>query len=261
VLCVDDRERDLLPYLKRHDVPLAVRRLEFGDAVWNGQSVEGDAMYAVERKRISDLAASMRDRRLSGHQLRGMARAYDVLLLVVEGIWRCGAGGEVEVANARGWHALQPIVTYRQVEAYLATLTWLAGVSVWRTGSPQETAALYDALYRWSQKEWHEHKAHDQLYAPVRVRPGRYHDPTLVHKLAAQLPAIDRRAEVVDRYFANARTFGRFLADSTPADWRALKPHPHERGLGIGPVIARTVCRALDGDEGEPPAKRRLRED
>jgi ERCC4-type nuclease len=260
-LVIDRRETDLMPYLKRHDVPLAVRELEFGDAIWSGNGYDGHSVYAIERKRMGsgDFSHSMIERRLT-KQLGLMRNVYDVLILVIEGVWRCGAGGEIEIPGDKGWKALQPIVTYRQVEAYLATLTWCAGVSVWRTNDPRETAALYDSLYRWSQKEWHDHHAHDQIYAPVRLHPGRYHEPTLVHSMVAQLPGLDRRAEVVARYFPTAREFGRFLATSQPTDWQALKAEAHERGLGIGPVVAQAVCKALDEVE-ERPAKRRLRED
>lgn len=250
MLFLDDREVDILPYLRRHDIPLSVTRLEYGDAHWCGNGPDGPmtVMYAVERKRVRDLVNGMRDRRLSGHQLRGMRRLYDLVGLVVEGAWRAGEGGELEVrsGNNGGWHPLtvgKSLVLHRSVAAYLLSLEWCGGMTVWRTTDTVETAAMYAAAYRWTtEKLWDDHHSHDQLYAPVTVEAGRPYEPTMVERMAAQLPGVDRRARLVAGYFKTPLE----MVTATKADWLKVKPRTEkEKGLGIGPTIATEVVRAL----------------
>src|SRR5580704_1028800 len=94
-LLLDDREDQVLEqYLARFGLPLSRVRLDFGDLAI--QSCDG-RLIGYERKRLPDLINSMKDRRLSGHQLKGMYSLYDRVELVVEGVWRAGDGGAIEV--------------------------------------------------------------------------------------------------------------------------------------------------------------------
>ena len=70
--------------------------LEFGDAMFSGNGPDGMCLIGFERKRLSDLLTSMRDRRLSGRQMRGCWERYDFVWIVSEGIYREGTGGEIE---------------------------------------------------------------------------------------------------------------------------------------------------------------------
>lgn len=261
---LDDRETDILPFLRRHDVPVAIQRLEFGDAHWCGNGPAGPltVMYAVERKKIRDLVNGMRDRRLSGHQLRGMRRTYDRIALVVEGPWRCGEGGELEVLDG-GWHALtvgRSLILYDSVANYLLGAQLRGGVLVWRTMNVVETAALYATAYRSeTEKLWSDHHSHDQVYAPVTVYAGRPYEPTTAERWAAQLPGIDRRARLVARYCptplrlamrgakpATIEQAEREILVHGTKEWSKIKPRTEkEKGLGIGPTIAAEVVKAI----------------
>ena len=91
---IDDRETDLIPVLSKLDVPSQAVRLEYGDVMWEGLGPNhSEVLVGCERKKLSDLVNSMKDRRLSGHQLRGMSQAYDYRLLWTEGQWRPGQDG------------------------------------------------------------------------------------------------------------------------------------------------------------------------
>ena len=79
----------------------------------------------------------------------------------------------IEVLQGRDWRPYysrggageRRAVSYQQVMNYLTTLELRGGVVVRRTGSPQETAVTYVALWKWfNNKSWHEHTSHDQVY-------------------------------------------------------------------------------------------------
>ena len=200
MLYVDSREREIPVVLTRMNVPFTLTLLEskddfgqvsLGDIMFEGSGEWGPAMVGCERKKLSDLISSMKDRRLSGHQLRGMWKAYDYVYLFAEGIWRPGAGGEIEeprqnwktkrtewtpLYDRAGKHA----VSYAQVDAYLNSLALRSRgpngepVRVKRTSSPHETATCYVALYNGFQKPWHQHHAHDQVHCTA-ITPKKGH--------------------------------------------------------------------------------------
>ena len=151
MIVLDDRERDIMPCLSRFDVPAAPCRLDFGDAFFIGCGPLGSVTIGFERKKLTDLIASMRDRRLAGHQLRGMWGSYDYVYLVIEGIWRAGDGGSIEHPVGGRWVPLyfkSTGISYRQVDSFISTLELLGGVIVCKTNGPSETAALYVSRYQ-----------------------------------------------------------------------------------------------------------------
>jgi hypothetical protein len=208
-ILLDDREQDMEPRLAQYGLPVSVVRLDFGDLAI--QSSDG-RLIGYERKRLTDLINSMKDRRLSGHQLKGMYNLYDRVELVVEGVWRAGEGGSIEVPNGRtgSWQQLYHFregISYRQVDSYLYSQHECGGVAVWRTGSSQETAALYASRYEWWQKPYHLHKSHDVLFSnhPSAQRRGavtlHQGDPNPVTMLAAQIPGLDAKSWDVGKWF------------------------------------------------------------
>lgn len=208
-ILLDDRETDMEPRLAQFGLPVLVARLEFGDLAI--QSSDG-RLVGYERKRLTDLISSMRDRRLSGFQLKGMYNLYDRVELVVEGVWRAGDGGSIEVPNGRtgAWvplYHLREGISYRQVDSYLYSLQECGGVYIWRTGSASETAHLYASRYQWWQKDYHLHKSHDVLFSnhPSAQRRGavtlHQGDPDAVTLLAAQIPGLDAKSWDVGKWF------------------------------------------------------------
>jgi ERCC4-type nuclease len=208
-------------------------------------------LVGVERKKLSassaDLIASMHDRRLQGLQLRGMAKTYDYLYLVVEGIWRPSLHGAIEVSNGSGgWRPLfyrQRGVEYRQVDGFLDSLSLRANVHVIRSATTAETASILANRYQRWQRPWHHHHSHDQIYSPhpsaqFTGRARIYNrDPGLVEKVAAQLPLIDRKAWAVGERFRSVLE----MVAAGERDWREID--------GIGKKTARAVLAALAGEE------------
>lgn len=213
-IIIDDREDARLPIeLRRFDVPIHSLRLDAGDACWTGFGPSGNILIGFEHKRLTDLIDCIKDRRFSGSQLIGMRRTYDRIELVIEGLWRPSASGVIECPNGgQTWHPLyfkSEAITYAQVDGYLQTLSECGDVRIWRTGSLIETAHVYISRYRWWQKPYGQHHAHDQIYSidPAAQRQGRmivHHGappPVVIH--AAQIPGIDSKAWDVGEQFAS----------------------------------------------------------
>jgi hypothetical protein len=226
-ILLDDRELDMEPRLAQFGLPVSVVRLDFGDLAI--QSCDG-RLIGYERKRLTDLINSMKDRRLSGHQLKGMYNLYDRVELVVEGVWRAGDGGAIEVPNGRtgSWQTLYHLregISYRQVDSYLYSQYECGGVAVWRTGSASETAHLYASRYQWWQKEYHLHKSHDVLFSnqPSAQRRGavtlHQGEPNAVTLLAAQIPGLDATAWDVGKWFRSPFE----MIGATAAEWQKVE--------------------------------------
>lgn len=236
--------------LKRLFVPYGIQvestRLEFGDCCFLGHCERGESTIGVERKRLKDLISSMRDRRLSGHQLGGLLELYEHVFLIVEGMYKQGENGEVVEyrGNGRvgGWKPVyvgsQPIL-YREIDNYLTTLELKAGVHVKRTARDTETVHAIVDLYRWfNDKTWDKHVAHDQIYAPFNPNNGkravfRQRKIRLVEKMAAQLPGVDRKAREVAEKFKTVEN----MVQAGEREWMKIK--------GIGKIMARRLCQAM----------------
>lgn len=186
---------ELMPYFGPYDVEVVEGELEFGDMAWWGEHDNKPLVIGVERKVIGDLINSMRSNRLSGHQLPGLLTTYDVVYLLVEGVWRPSKEGVIEVPVKGGWRPMIQNVLYREVEHYLATLEHECGVNVIYTDSRYETAAWAVSRYKWWQKK--KHDAHKAIYvAPVEAdnKRFRFSKAGPVETFASILPGVSKKA-------------------------------------------------------------------
>jgi len=256
LILLDSREQDILPCFRPYGCELSTTTLEFGDACWSGNGAEGEGalLVGVERKKIRDLVNSMRDRRLGGFQAPGVASTYDVRYLVIEGIWQCGKTGALEELRGREWRVLggtkkQPVL-WVEVDSFLASLEEFFGFRVRQTKNEQETAAFIVSRYKYWQKAYEKHSTHKQVYAPEPTngigRKARFISleddirrtcgPNAVYtwKMAAQLPGLDRRAEIVAREFKEPEE----MFNATAKDWKRA---------GLGPKTVETLMGILHG--------------
>lgn len=206
MILIDDRvgSKDLMKYFSEEEAELV--RLEFGDACWYGNGPDGQCWsIGVERKTVGDLVNSIRSGRLSGHQLIGLMQNYQVVYLIVEGLWRgnpkTGALQVYRGEKGKGgrWRDLSygsKKFTAGSLVGYINTLDHLLGVSMRGTASPRETAVYMRWLCSWWQKDWEGHKAHKQYHksrSPGRVT-GIGHvsleAPSLLQRIASELPGI-----------------------------------------------------------------------
>lgn len=230
---------ELAPYFTPYGIRPVVTRLEFGDVEFTGRGPKGECMVGFERKRITDLLDSIRTRRLSGHQLIGMAEHFDYVYLMVEGIWRPGPNDEVEISGPTP----QYVMSYRQVDNYLATLELKSGIIYRRTSNPRETVCSIVNLYRWwNDKDWVDHESHQQVYAPADAVEGRKFSllsrkPTVLERVCMQLPGLDSRARKVAEHFTSLREMA--LADEKA--WRDVP--------GVGKIGAKRIVEAINGSK------------
>lgn len=260
----DVGSKELEPYFKPYDIPVERMDMDFADFAFWGEGIDGQSFIGVERKTIGfyttedgsgrlggDFVASMRSKRLSGHQLKGLFDTYDYVFFLLEGIWKCGEQGEIIVpAGRNNWIPLRQgnrPVMYREVMGHLMTLRFVCGGYAERTGGPAETAAWIVALYKWFQKPFAEHNSHLGIYAPEPVRQrGRRGSFTFmpvsdVAKVAAQMPGIgDQKAFAFDKVFSSIDDL--FLSLST-GDGRILKVE------GIGKKGADRIYKWLRGQQ------------
>ena len=255
MLLIDRREEgsDLVAKVRRLGCDAEYVHLDAGDCCFEGwgEDEAGQAkrqMIGLERKRLSDLVNCMRDRRLSGAQLRRMRECYDFSMVVVEDVWRPGENGEIVTFRGGLWRTFytgKSPVAYRQVLAYLTTLELVGGVTIRRSSGVDETACQYAALWHWfNGKKWREHNSIDQIYtitpgdsaASRRGRRGMLpvdRKITRLEMMAAQLPGVDSKARDVARYFGTVRA----MAEATEKDWQKIK--------GIGKLTAREAIRVM----------------
>jgi ERCC4-type nuclease len=239
---------ELEPYFAAFGIEVVKKKLDYGDFSFEGRGPHGHCAIVVERKRIEELVAAIQSRRLSGHQLPGMAEQYDYCYLIVEGVWHPDPDGQLEIGYGsmdgaerfggqwrtsfgKGMH-------YRAVDNYLSTLELQAGVIYRRTMSAAETVFQVVDLYRWWQdKEWAAHTAHQAVYAPAAMTGRRIlmtrRDVSLLEKIAMQLPGLDAKAERVAAHFGTLKA----MVAASEADWTEIK--------GIGKASAKRLVRAL----------------
>ncbi len=238
-------EKLFLPY----GIKVEKTTLSSGDFDFVGRGPGGSKVgVVVERKRLdSDLIQSMQSRRLSGKQLPGMCEEYDYGYLIVEGLWRVGADGQIEVPNgnggSNGWRSLG--VHSRAVHNYLMGLSFRAGLQPWRTTNARETVSFIVDQYRmWTEKAWDEHKCHEAVYAPADASNGRRlslrtRKIGVCERILMQLPGLDSRAQQVEKHLiAEAGDDWLWLMQTMSVKQWAEVP-------GVGKIGAQNIWKAL----------------
>ncbi len=215
--------------------------LQFGDFMWVGNGPEGAPwMVGIERKTIGDLVGCITTGRFSGHQLIGLMNTYNVVYVVVEGLYRPNPGtGVLETFKKGRWSALlhgrRPFL-YSAVANFLNTITNLCGVVVVRTATENETVHAVLALYHWwTDKKWCDHGSHLMMYTPPR-KHTTWAKPPLVAKIAAQIDGIGwEYAHAIAQAYGTVGEFVNATADE-------LQPL-----LGNEPKLSASVVRLLKG--------------
>jgi ERCC4-type nuclease len=242
MIYIDNRigSKDLLPLLPKNAAELT--HLDYGDAAFLGRGVD-DAPISVgiERKRLNDFLTSMTSGRLSGHQLPGLLSSYDIVYLVLEGLWRaCPTNGILEAPKSHGWRPVQlgaRTFMAKEIWSYLNTMQILAGVYVWQSGTARATAQWITNLYHWyNSKPIDAHKSHTAPHiAHAQLSTKK---PSLVRRVAAELPGVGfGKSKAVAARFSTLLEL--VMADT--ATWREID--------GIGKTLANRITKEIHGND------------
>lgn len=191
------------------------------DFQWTGEGQSGTVLVGVERKAISDLLQSIRSHRLAGGQIGRGLDTYDYYYLIVEGPWRRGEGGMLEVGWP--WHEPKGQFRYAEVTHFLDRLRIFGGVYVWRVFDQDETVATLVDLYNEWQQSWEERLGKRVIYAPAPIPPreGKFFQPkaTPVQSWLYQLPGMgDKKTFELAPHFAAPRS----IVDMQSHEWEQL---------------------------------------
>lgn len=232
----------LVPLLRARGVrDVEASTLFSGDIAIDGNGPEGRPIsVGVEYKKLGDMLQCIDNGRFVGHQLPAMLDCYEVVWLVVEGIWRESAEGLLEVPRGAAWSPIRTGTGYAMASSlvgFLMTMEQKVGIKVMRTGTTRQTVDwLYHMNRWWTTKEWEEHRAHlafDNSQALSLISR-----PSLVRKVAKELPGIGMgRSGPVSRRFPTVLD----MVLAGESDWAEIE--------GIGKTTARKVVKAIQ--EGE----------
>ncbi len=238
MIMIDDREKESLFINSMTHGTFEFARLEYADASFIGNGENGEpVLVGIERKALSDLLNSITSGRFAGHQLPGLLNSYNVVYLIVEGMFRPGKDGLLYHREGKDWIPINygRRWMYADVEAWLTTVEEKAGVRLRRAPGPSETAAIIQALHRWwTNKEFEDHRSHLTMHKPRDTALLR--KASLVRVIAAELPGIGwTRSENVSKRFHT-------VADMVAADFKDW-----EEIEGVGKSTAKKVVEAIYG--------------
>jgi len=240
--------KELLPLFASGNARLC--RLEYGDACFTGNGGDGiPYVIGIERKRVTDLLNCIMSGRLSGHQLIGLLNSYNVVYLVVEGLYRSDAStGLLQLwkkpvdrygySSRKGHWEIVTLGTRqfmaRDMWAFLNTLEIVAGIHIWYTTSVEETAQWIQALhYWWTNKEYEDHRGHLQAHTQNQVVLTKH---TLARRTAAQLKGVGwEKAQVLAKKFVSVDN----MVHASEEDWKSVE--------GIGIKLSRSIHAELRG--------------
>lgn len=225
-----------------HDNPTKYLRtaiktqMDAGDYCWFGAGMAG----GLERKKIQEVVQLLKGGKRHISQLIRCRNEYTVVYLAIEGEWREGRDGILEIPRwvpsdrRMEWVAALPNTMWGSMVEHLTTLEEQLGVRVKTTKNYQETCRVVEHLASWWQQPVEKHKS--ALVVPGSERPFSLVEPGVVDKVAAQLPGIGYTlsGRVADR----ART-PHELDGWTLKDWTAVE--------GIGKGKAQAAMKAWHG--------------
>jgi ERCC4-type nuclease len=234
---------EFLSRLRARQIPASLERLAFGDFAFEGQGPEGSIGVGIERKTLHDMLTCIDDHRYTGHQRVGMAKMYQVSVLMLEGQWRphdpdgylmegFGSNGSTRWGSAS--HHRKPL-SYSKLRRYLFSIA-LSGVIVIYTRDVAHSAADVAEVYHYFQKAWKDHTT--LLEMPKLHLPSLTGTPSTTRQWAACLDGIGlKHSERAEKQFRTPLA----LATAEEQDWLKLP--------GIGVPTARKIVKQIKGEK------------
>ena len=254
--------KEFLAPCVRLGLPAKVKYLAYGDFAFYGNGPSGLVRVGIERKTISEMLGDKARRRFVGRQLPGMVRRYDYRFLVVEGSARIDPDyGDILDGKDLSRRHKDLLTIWRPAryadnhsfDRYVKeamTVRLCCGLHIIPTATSAETACLLHSIYRWFQKEWHEHRSHLAVeQAEVEkdwIDPQLLDERTLRRQTFNQWPFVGwKRSARVSRYFTS-------IAQAATADEETWM---EALGVKEGRTMARTLVNMLRGKTDHHDAK------
>jgi ERCC4-type nuclease len=204
----------------------------------------------VELKALGDAVRCMRDGR-AAEQLVAMRRSYAASYLVVEGNYRCGPGGAIEVPIGGFWDtpAWARHASYRGLRKWILSMELNGGAHVRETRFPADTLGFIAALAEWWQEGRASHRSHlapDTAFQTLSGDDWVALGPAVSRAvlMTKVLPGLGTdRAKAAVEHFGGA-TLREKVQRVLDADKKAWKAVP-----GVGKVTAQEVLAALEAPE------------
>lgn len=222
-------DRVLLPAFGSLAIPAPIPHGDFNFwGVWEGNV---PTRVCGERKKLGDLINSISTGRYLAQWQAAREAGFEHFFLVLEGRFRSGNNGLVEVPRSfggrRGWYPAIPNLEYVRLDDYLTELTAYLGVIVKQSENPRETVKIVIHLYNLFQDPPEKHGSLHTIYKPPRPAMV-YGRPTLLRRVASELGGIGwERSRAVEEAFGTVKA----MVGATPDEWKAVP--------GIGKVTAK----------------------
>jgi len=246
MIYVDERtgSKELVAVIQSLGVPVESTRLEYGDAMFEGNGPDGPTLIGVERKTLGDMLQCVEDARYAAHQLPGMKMLYTKSYLCLEGLW-CPGSTNSDYANklmvgyqgGKSWGPFNPrsgrTPLYAKLYRYLMSVA-LSGVTVTQSLNQWHTGYNICEMFAYYQKPW---KSHTSLIEVQKVAiPTLMGKPSLTRKWATD---IDDIGVVMSLQAEEKFKTPIALANSEERDWLTLE--------GMGVPRARRIVRDIRG--------------
>lgn len=212
----------LAPIFTAMKVPFEISSLEFGDCAFLGNGPDGPVRVGIEIKGGrggSDFLQSMQSGRLVGHQVPGLAEAYERRYLVIEGL-RPTRKGVLWTPPRRGGRA-RPIFM-ADVHRFVTGLEE-SGLRIRYTRDPEHTArVIAKELLGFWEKDYHSHTSISVLYqAPIFTLHREDETTMRIRRVVKALKAGigDGRSKAVAHHFGSIDA----LVNAEEAAWTGIE--------------------------------------
>ncbi len=147
--------------LARAGVPPVVKRLDSADAIIIGDG----AVFGVEIKKLGDLLRTIHDGRFAGYQLPLLRASFGAdCALLIEGLYRRGDGGAIEVRRGDGWETPKWAghTSYDGLRNWILSMQFKARLQVIETPGAAGTVTWLARMHAWAAR-YQEHRSHVAL--------------------------------------------------------------------------------------------------
>jgi ERCC4-type nuclease len=224
-------------YLPKLGVLAESCTLKAGDFAWDGKSGGKKVPVGVELKTVPDAIACMRSGRFATNQAPEMLRIFDVRYFIVQGVYRNGPQGWIEIMKWGKWYPSIPSVPYIALRHWLTSIRFL-GFQVVELGYERDVVDWLLAEFSWWQKDEHTslRQADFGGGALVGVEPPRVRN-SWARKMLRAVPMLGwGRSRAAAQHFGCIKT----AVNASVDEWCAVE--------GIGKGLANQIVAGFEQD-------------